>query len=368
MKTVKLAWNMLLADGAKSLLLVVQIALFIVLFNICTGTIFTANRLTEKVQNSRLKNAYYCNALHEESMPDGFPTYSPQYFTLEIGSYALCADVYSETYLKDSPVRLQYGAICYALQKNECLLSADVARLLGLRAGDTLYGKSDDREIQLKIKGVLSSDEQLLKFTVSGNALSLKMIYEKPVQTVILSDASSLDGVQLSPYLGCVVYKPDDITAAEMQQQLSPYADLTPFQSMLTEEQSENRSIVSLFASFAVVLFLVSMTGVFSNSFLSLQFHEKRFAVYFLCGMTKRRAAAVLALRNSLLALISCLFGTAVYLCIWQFSAVDEFAFLPGMLALSWLIVFLTVLISAVPIYVRAERLTPIRFFKEGIT
>ena len=207
-----------------------------------------------------------------------------------------------------------------------------------------------------------------MKFTVSGNALSLKMIYEKPMQTVILSDASSLDGVQLSPYLGCVVYKPDDITAAEMQQQLSPYADLTPFQSMLTEEQSENRSIVSLFAAFAVVLFLVSMTGVFSNSFLSLQFHEKRFAVYFLCGMTKRRAAAVLALRNSLLALISCLFGTAVYLCIWQFSAVDEFAFLPGMLALSWLIVFLTVLISAVPIYVRAERLTPIRFFKEGIT
>ena len=118
MKTVKLAWNMLLADGAKSLLLVVQIALFIVLFNICTGTIFTANRLTEKVQNSRLKNAYYCNALHEEALPDGFPTYSPQYFTLEIGSYALCADVYSETYLKDSPVRLQYGAICSALQKN----------------------------------------------------------------------------------------------------------------------------------------------------------------------------------------------------------------------------------------------------------
>ena len=75
-----------------------------------------------------------------------------------------------------------------------------------------------------------------------------------------------------------------------------------------------------------------------------------------------------MALRNSLLALISCLFGTAVYLCIWQFSAVDEFAFLPGVLALSWFVVFLTVLISAVPIYVRAERLTPIRFFKEGIT
>lgn len=146
MKTVKLAWNMLLADRAKSLLLVVQIALFIVLFNICTGTIFTANRLTEKVQNSRLKNAYYCNALHEESMPDGFPTYLPQYFTLEIGSYALCADVYSEAYLKDSPVRLQYGKMCSALQKDECLLSADAARLLGLHAGDTLYGKSDDRK------------------------------------------------------------------------------------------------------------------------------------------------------------------------------------------------------------------------------
>ena len=368
MKTVKLAWNMLLADGAKSLLLVVQIALFIVLFNICTGTIFTANRLTDKVQNSRLQNAYYCNALHEEALPDGLPTYSPQYFTLETGDYALCADVYSEAYLKDLPVRLQYGAICSALQKNECLLSADVARLLGLHAGDTLYGKSGDREIQLKIKGVLSPDEQLLKFTVSGNALSLKMLYEKPVRTVILSDASSLDGVQVSSYLGCVVYKPGNMTAAEMQEQLTPYADLTPFQSMLSEERSENRSIVGLFAAFAVVLFLVSMTGVFSNSFLSLQFHEKRFAVYFLCGMTKRRAAVVLALRNSLLALISCLLGTAIYLCIWRFSAVDEFAFLPGMLALSWLIVFLTVLISAVPIYVRAERLTPIRFFKEGIS
>ena len=135
MKTVKLAWNMLLADGAKSLLLVVQIALFIVLFNICTGTIFTANRLSDKVQNSRLQNAYYCNSLHEEAIPDGFPTYSPQYFTLETGAYVLCADVYSETYLKDLPVRLQYGKMCSALQKDECLLSADAARLLGLHAG-----------------------------------------------------------------------------------------------------------------------------------------------------------------------------------------------------------------------------------------
>ena len=59
MKLVKEAYKTLSSDALKSILLVTQIVGFIILFNISLGTVNTANFLSNKVENTNLKNAYY---------------------------------------------------------------------------------------------------------------------------------------------------------------------------------------------------------------------------------------------------------------------------------------------------------------------
>ena len=122
-----------------------------------------------------------------------------------------------------------------------------------------------------------------------------------------------------------------------------------------------------LFTSFAIVLFFITFINVTANNFLILKFQEKRFGIYFLCGMSYGEIFKIISLRNGLLIGISCILSLGVISYIWKFSYIDEFSFNITTLLSSLIIVAILTMISEIPMYLKMKNTEPIRFFEEGL-
>lgn len=372
MKLVKEAYKTLSSDALKSILLVTQIVGFIILFNISLGTVNTANFLSNKVENTNLKNAYYYSygqgGVQDISNNEDFKDVTfLNYFCSLYNDTVITVYCYTEDFLQENQLEISNGSKIDNLSKNECLVSYDFAKRMNLKNGDTIHLSCDETTISLFVKGILHRDEQIIKFTVTGSDLNLKTIYEKPKDTIILVSYDGVSSQSIKP-LPCGIYKnTNELEETEVETKFKKYGEITSFESMLKEEQEENKSIVMLFNSFTTVLFFITFINVMANNFLILRFQEKRFGIYFLCGMSFDGVVKIISLRNLLLVGISSFIGLSVLSYIWNYSLIDEFSFNISSVTYSLMIVIMFTLVSEIPMYIKMKRIEPIRFFEEGL-
>lgn len=372
MNLVKEAYKILSSDAFKSILLVIQMVGFIVLFNISIGTVNTANILSNKVENTNLKNAYYYSygpgGVQDVSNNKDFKDVTfLNYFCPLYNDVVVTAYCYTEDFLQENQLEISNGSKIDNLSKNECLVSYDLAKKMNLKNGDTIHLSCDESTIRLFVKGILHKDEQIIKFTVAGSDLNLKTIYEKPKDTIILVSCDTVPSQSIKS-LPCGIYKnTNELEKIEIETIFNKYGEIASFESMLKEEQEENKSIVMLFNSFTTVLFFITFINVMANNFLILRFQEKRFGIYFLCGMSFDGVVKIIFLRNLLLVGISSFVGVSVLSYIWNYSLIDEFSFNISSVAYSLMIVIMLTLVSEIPIYLKMKRTEPIRFFEEGL-
>ena len=372
MKLVKEAYKLLSSDSFKSILLIIQMAGFIILFNISLGTVNTADFLSGKVENTALKNAYYYSygqgGLQDNSSNSDLNSITFfDYFTPIYNNEQIIAERYTKDFLNENPLKLKNGAKIKTLEKNECVVSYGFAQAMRLKKGDKIQLSYNNKAFDLVVKGILHRDEQIIKFTTSGSNLTLKFIYEKPLNTVIFTACDNITEEDMKVYPCGIFNNTNNLTNAEIENTYKKYGEITSFKSMLAEEQEENKSIIMLFTSFAIVLFFITFINVTANNFLILKFQEKRFGIYFFCGMSYGEIFKIISLRNGLLIGISCILSLGVISYIWKFSYIDEFSFNITTLLSSLIIVAILTMISEIPMYLKMKNTEPIRFFEEGL-
>lgn len=371
MKLVKEAYKLISSDPFKSILLIIQTAGFIILFNLSLGTVNSARLLSDKVEKTSLKNAYYYsygeagvqNNLNDGSLKDvEFQKYfRPLYNELEITAYCL-----SEDYLAENQLKLKNGAKIGSIHKNECLISSDLAKAMKIKKGEKIKLTYNGLPLELIVGGVIHKDEQIISYTVSGNGLTLKAIYTKLQNTVIFTSCDAVPKSELRTF-PCGIYKnADGLTEEEIKDKFGGYGEITSFEKMLKEENEENQSIVMLFNSLAAVLLIVTFIYVTANNFLILKLQEKRFAIYFLYGMSFGEIYKIISIRSVILTGISYIISAASLSCIRQFSFVDEFSFNVLSFIASLVLVALITAVSEIPLYIRMKKAEPIRFFEES--
>lgn len=371
MKLVRETYKLLASDAFKSILLIIQTAGFIVLFNISIGTVNTAKILSDKVQNTSLKNAYYYSygqaGIKDISEIDALnDVYFPSYFNSEFNGQKMTAYCYSDSFLIENQLKLKNGGKIERLQKNECIISSDLAETANLKKGSKLKFTYNCKTLELTVIGVLHRDEQIIKFTVSGSDLTLKSIYIKPQNTVIFTSCDAVLESDMTAF-PCGIYKNTDaLTEKEIINKFGGYGEITPFARMLNEETVENRSIVMLFNSLAIVLLIVSFVNVTVNNFLILKLQEKRFAVYFLCGMSFGEIIKIISLRSAILTGISYLVSFSTLSALRRFSYIDEFSFNALSFILSLILTAVITGVSEIPIYAKMKNTEPIRYFAES--
>lgn len=372
MKLVKEAYKLLASDPFKSILLIIQTAGFIILFNLSLGTVNSARLLSDKVEKTSLKNAYYYSygsaEIQDTSNNSGlndieFQNYfCPLYNERELTAYCL-----SEKYLTENQLKLKNGAKIGSIQKNECLISSDLAKEMKIKKGEKIELTYNGSPLELTVRGIVHKDEQIIKYTVSGNNLTLKAIYTKLQNTIILTscDAVSKSDMRIFP---CGIYKnAEGLTEKEINDKFGEYGEFASFEKMLKEENEENQSIVMLFNSLAAVLLIVTFINVTANNFLILKLQEKRFAIYFLYGMSFGEIYKIISIRSAILIGISYIISAASLSCVRQFSFVDEFSFNALSFIASLAVVALMTAVSEIPLYIRMKKAEPIRFFAESL-
>lgn len=369
MKLFKEAYKLLASDAFKSILLIIQTVGFIILFNLSLGTAKSAKLLSDKVKNTSLKNSYYYSygsvGIQEFSKSDILNEVEFQhYFYPLCNGNDLIAYCLSDNYLAENKLKLKNGDKIGSLSRNECLISPDLAKEMKIKKGDKINLIYDDLPLELTVKGVIHKNEQIIKFTVAGSNLNLKSIYIKPRKTIVLTlcDAVLKSDMNTFP---CGVYKnTNGLTEKEIENKFGEYGVITSFKSMMEEEMDENQSIVMLFTSLAAVLLMVTFINVTANNFLILKLQEKRFAVYFLCGMSFGDIYRIIPVRSLILVGISCIISFASLSYIQEFSFVDEFSFNAVPFIISLFIVVLLTVLSEIPLYIKMKNTEPIRLFE----
>lgn len=372
MKLVKEAYRLLSLDAFKSLLLIFQITAFVVLFNICVGTVITAKSLSNKVENSGLFNCYYYSYGIENPLAVVDESKNVRFFDSFSASLNkndnLTVFSYPADYLRESNLRLKNGGVCRELGKNNCLISYDVYKKTGMKKGDILNIQYGEENISLKIQGVLHYDEQINKFSASGaEGLTLKLLYEKPKNTVIFTESDNFKSSN-STKLKCGIFENSkNLSDKQVKELFESDGEIHSFSEMLLEEKTENKSIVSFFAAFTVVLMLITMINVSSNNFLALRFCEKRFGIYYLCGMTFSMISVILVIRSLIMLGLSYVLSVGIIMLIRHFATVDEFAFSIPIILVSFGFVLIFILLSNLPLYIKMRHTAPIQFFNGGL-
>ncbi len=372
MKLFREAYKLLASDALKSILLILQTAGFIILFNISLGTVNTAKFLANKVEDTNLKFSYYYSYGQAgiQNGHDGKELIDiavPKYFCPSYKSTLITAYCFSDDFLKENELCMKNGGRVSSLSNNECVISYDFAKAMKIKKGDTVELLYNELPVKLLVKGILHRDEQIIKFTVSGNDLSLKSIYEKPKSAIIFTSCTAVDMSEMETF-PCGIYKnKDNYTQKEIEDIYGEYGEIASFESMLNEEKEENKSIVMFFNSLAVVLLIVTFINVTANNFLILEFQEKRFGIYYLYGMSFSGIFRITFIRNLIMIGVSCIIGLGILSYIRRFSYIDEFSFNISSLICSIGIVALLTFMSEIPLHLKMKRTEPIRFFAEGL-
>ena len=372
MKLVKEAYRLLSLDAIKSLLLIFQITAFIVLFNISIGTVVTAKSLSNKVEKSGLSDCYYYSYGIENSLAAVDESKNVRFFDSFSAPLNKNEDLtffaYPADYLRESNLRLKNGTVCQELSKNNCLISYDLYKKTGMKKGDILNIQYGGKNLSFEIQGVLYCDEQINKFSASGaEGLTLKLIYEKPKNTVIFTESDNFKPSNATK-LKCGIFEnPKNLSDEQVKELFESDGEIHSFSEMLSEEKIENKSIVSFFVAFTVVLMLITMINVSSNNFLALRFCEKRFGIYYLCGMTFSMISVILVIRSLIMLGLSYVLSVGVIMLIRHFAAVDEFAFSIPIVLVSFGFVLIFILLSNLPLYIKMRHTAPIQFFNGGL-
>ena len=336
------------------------------------GTVITAKSLSNKLEKSELSTCYYYSygienplaVVDESKNVRFFDSFSVPFNKNE----SLTVFSYPADYLRESNLRLKNGTICRELDKNNCLISYDIYKKTGMKKGDILNIQYGEENISFKIQGVLHCDEQINKFSASGaEGLTLKLIYEKPKNTVIFTESDNFKSSNATK-LKCGIFENSkNLSDKQVKELFESDGEIHSFSEMLSEEKAENKSIVYFFATFAVVLMLITMINVTSNNFLALRFCEKRFGIYYLCGMTFSMISVILVIRSLIMLGLSYILSVGVIMLIRHFATVDEFTFSIPIALISFGFVLISILFSNLPLYIKMRRTVPIQFFYGGL-
>lgn len=396
---------MLWEDKWKFLLMALQISIFIYTINISFGTIQYLSKLNHLVRQTGIREAAYFslngvissqqNKFYRESRtedPDkmienkiinhlndvinndlaGFVqelsiSRSPA-FDLERKAETTI-EVYSGKNIK---FELTKGRWFNYNDENKVVISQDLSSYY--KVGDKVLVSVKDylgqrHDITIEIIGILKSD-YAFAFNRGGNSNGLDSIFSPTDNLMIAGRLTGENGTIIgNDSIGRLLFpdKKQDTQRlfGEWQQKLNLYGNLTPIEIMAkrTEESNKSKLLEQLVIEF--IIFLLAITGLGANNFLTLLNKKREFSVYFLCGLRFKSCILLSTIKNLFIILIPSIASFAVI----KLEAISggNYSMIIDMnnVILCLLIICLIYLITAIPVYIKMRTASPVELFRE---
>lgn len=397
MKLFILSLKMFGEDKWKSLLLALQIFLFIYTLNISLGTIQYLNSLNNFAEKAEINNAAYFsyNSIMGREIVEKRDMELVQQISSivkdDLGNFkeefliSTCTALDPETgirfpmdiYEGDFGDKIQYklsdGAWFNNDAINHVVISKDLSKFykVGEHVPVTVYDYTSKRyEITLEIVGVIDSD-YVFNFNRSGNSLGLDSIvvpYESLMIAGKLTDKNG-DVIYGNPSLGRLIFtntkETNNQIFSDWQDKLKLYGNLSAIEYMKETTNELNKS--KLFEQFAIefIVLLLAVSGIGANNFLTMLMKRKEFSIYFLCGLRWKNCLMLSTFKNLFTILIPSLLAFIVI----KFQAASDDYFNSvidmGNFAICLVVIFIIYLLTAIPMYIKMRNESPVEMFRK---
>ncbi len=219
--------------------------------------------------------------------------------------------MYNNKLIQDIKLPLSDGKWIKAYAENDkvpIIISHDLSKYY--RTGDIIkiqcYKKDSSPEtINTIVYGILDKPNNYLSLGAGGDIISIDQLFFRDTNIIIMPQIKGLDGFdQKAKFLFMKEGSNKSDTLSAWERSLKGIGYISPVSKMVDIYKISLKKSLATEFSICIIVLLLTIVGIGGNNVLSLIFQEKEFATYFMCGLKWSKCTFMILAKDILVLVI----------------------------------------------------------------